>query len=185
MMKKILNRKFYFLVLLFFGSVSPTILQGQNCLNSVYDLESNFLGKRIVDFEFYKNCYSIKILDIEDEENSNIKFKQYKFYKGAFISFILETNWENNDLIERIIVFDRDLKYSGNVFVGQFFEYFKENVKNVFWDESFGTFYVYVSDNDSVAIELTVTNESDLLKWESDINYIPKETKVKSMIIMK
>ena len=155
----------------------------KNCFESIENLKSELLNKNISVLKGLEACYLEKIIEMEDEEDNTLKWKNYQFFKGNVISFVAETSWENNESIQRITIYDTSLKYAEDIFVGQSFKYFRQKIKYAFWDESLGLFYVKTSKDDEVAIELKTLQNAELKEWEKDLINIPENVKVESIII--
>ena len=178
-------KSFFILVLIFLGSAClQTPKSKRNCnFSTIESLKNDLLFLNVSEINAFKNCYDIVIQEIVDDEDNNIKWGNYNFYKHGRILFEAETSWEKKNNIQRITILDSSLSFSGNIHVGQFFKEFKHKIKYGYWDESYGKFYVSFSKDDQISIELNEENQSTLAQWEKDLTKITDNVKVATIII--
>lgn len=174
----------YFIISIFLISCSTTPLKTAECFNTVEELNNQLLNKNDSILNYYKDCYNIiRLKDIEDEEESGLKWRKYQINKGSKTIFEVETSPLSINIIKRITVVDGSLKYRDMVFVGQTFINFKKTMNYGFWDETFGTFFVKEDKKNSISITLNSNKVDQFKNWEQDISKIPDDIKVRSIII--
>lgn len=157
--------------------------KGNGCFDTIESLKSGLININVSEINEFKKCFTINNKEVVDDENSNIKWQRYSFSNRGRILFEAETSWDKKNNIHRIIVLDSSLIYEGDILIGQSFDAFRQKIKYAYWDESYGTFYVKLSKDDNISIELEVKQEDSLMQWESDLSKIPNDIKVKSIII--
>jgi hypothetical protein len=154
------------------------------CFNTIEELNTQLLNKNDSILSYYKDCYNIiRLKDIEDEEEAGLKWRKYQINKGSKAIFEVETSPLSINTIKRITILDGSLKYRDMVFVGQSFINFKSIMNYGYWDEAFGIFFLKEDKKNNVSIILSPNKETEFKSWEQDINKIPDDIKVSSIII--
>jgi len=174
----------YFLISLNLLACSYSSVNKNECFGTVKELETQLLNTNDTLLKHYKNCYTIRMSDIEDEEGSGLTWKKYQFVRGSKVVFEAETSPSDSHVIHRITILDSTIKYRSNkIYVGQYFENIRTLVKYGFWDESYGVFFVKVNKKSNVSIELQSKGEEDFSGWEQDISKIPGNVQISCIIL--
>ena len=167
------------------------VLLGLNCkkseeLASVENIQTVFLNKNIKETLLYKKKYVVKE-DVVDDDESGTNWKIISLILNGEKKITLETSWKKKDIIKRIYIFDSSVTINNMKVIGVPIKSILKIVKSASYDESFGTFYLSSKTNPNINFELDTKkikqNSSILLKWEKNIDMIPKFVTVSAIII--
>ena len=165
--------------ILFFACNRPIT----NC-NISFSALQQLLGSSIQMEQPIDKCFKTDVIKQEDEL-AGISWLVKKYYRDEHLFFQIESNWKNDSIVSRIIIYDSTIKIVGGLSVGEEFGDIEPYILDSIPSVQDGYLVVRAKGMRNVVVELDIGNikNEQLFYGVSDINQIPDSLKVKSIIL--
>jgi hypothetical protein len=174
------NLKKLIIVLIVLTSCKSTNLNCEIGFNEVRQLLGGIINKE----QTFDKCFKVELERQEDELNG-ISWYEKKYYKDQKLIFQSESNWQNDSIVSRIIIYDSLISINKKISVGKEFAEIRKYLSDSIPSVQDGYLLVSPKELQKVVIELDIENvkDSQLYYGVSRLEQIPDSLIVKSIIL--
>ena len=157
-------------------------IKNKDCVPTVELLKKELMGKPLAGIT--KVCDNFLAKDTVIYEDDQVFWKGIAYYKGKFLAFLIETNWQDTIHVSRITIFDKEITTVAGIGVGCDLKKAKNNIIKQVSPNPDGYLSFYDSRDSSIVYYMNVDKYPDLANGKiEDADNMPLNIKISSILI--